>query len=45
VGERRLSVAQAAWDLGVHENVMRKWAKEFRSDPVQAFRGHGQHEA
>jgi putative transposase len=26
----------------VHENVLRKWVKEFGSDPVQAFPGHGQ---
>ena len=25
-----------------HENVLRKWVKEFGSDPVQAFPGHGQ---
>ena len=29
-------------DLDVHENVLRKWVKEFGSDPVQAFPGHGQ---
>jgi transposase len=34
--------AQAARDLDVHENVLRKWVKEFGSDPVQAFPGHGQ---
>jgi len=38
----RASVAQAGRDLGVHENVLRKWAKEFGSDPVQAFPGQGQ---
>ena len=27
--ERRVSVAQAARDLVVHENVLRKWVKEF----------------
>jgi transposase len=26
----------------VHENVLRKWIKEFGSDPAQAFPGHGQ---
>jgi transposase len=26
----------------VHENVLRKWVKEFGSDPVLAFPGHGQ---
>ena len=36
----RVSLAQAARELDVHENVMRKWAKEFSSDPVQAFPGH-----
>ena len=42
VRERSVSAAQAARDLGVHENVLRKWVKEFGSDPVQAFPGHGQ---
>src|SRR6476660_6584515 len=37
-----VSVAQAGRDLGVHENVLRKWVKEFGSNPVQAFPGHGQ---
>jgi len=42
VKERGVSVARAAVDLNVHENVLRKWVKEFGSDPVQAFPGHGQ---
>jgi transposase len=42
VRDRGVSVAQAARDLGVHENVLRKWVKEFGCDPVQAFPGHGQ---
>jgi transposase len=42
VKERGVSAAQAARDLGVHDNVMRKWVKEFGSDPVQAFPGQGQ---
>ncbi len=42
VRERGVSVAQAARDLDVHENVLRKWIKEFGADPVQAFPGHGQ---
>ncbi len=37
-----VSVAQAARDLDVHENVLRKWVREFGSNPVQAFPGHGQ---
>ena len=31
VRERGLSAAQAARDLDVHENVLRKWVKEFSS--------------
>jgi transposase len=42
VRERGVSVAQAARDLDVHENLLRKWVKEFGSDPVQAFPGQGQ---
>jgi transposase len=42
VKERGVSVAQAGRDLDVHENVLRKWIKEFGSDPEQAFPGHGQ---
>ncbi len=42
VNYRGVSVAQAARDLDVHENVMRKWVKEFGSDPAQAFPGQGQ---
>lgn len=42
VRERGVSVAQAARDLDVHENQLRKWVREFASDPVQAFPGQGQ---
>ena len=42
VRERGVSVAQASRDIDVHENVLRKWAKEFGADPTQAFPGHGQ---
>ncbi|EAV41372.1 transposase [Stappia aggregata IAM 12614] len=42
VRERDVSVAQAARDLDVHENVLRKWVKDYGSDPAQAFPGHGQ---
>lgn len=42
VRERGVSVAQAARDLDVHENVLRKWVREYGSDPPQAFPGHGQ---
>jgi transposase len=39
---RRLSVAQAARDLDLHENVLRKWIKGFTVDPQHAFPGQGQ---
>ena len=42
VRERGVPAAQAARNLDVHENVLRKWVKEFGADPVQAFPGHGQ---
>src|ERR1700710_2260858 len=42
IRERGVSVAQAGRDLDVHENVLRKWVKEFAGDPGQAFPGLGQ---
>lgn len=41
VRERGVSVAQASRDLDVHENLLRKWVKQFDDDPGQAFPGHG----
>lgn len=41
VKDRGVSVAQAARDLDVHENLLRKWVKDFEIDPRQAFPGHG----
>ena len=42
VRERGVSVAQAARDLDLHENLLRKWVKDFASDPQHAFPGQGQ---
>jgi transposase len=42
VRERGVTVAQAARDLDVHENVLRKWVKDFSADPQHAFPGPGQ---
>ena len=42
VGERGVAVAQAARDLDLHVNALRKWVREQSSDPQQAFPGHGQ---
>jgi|TARA_Y100000815_G_scaffold274351_2_gene308164 transposase len=35
-------VAQAARDLDVYENVLRKWVRELSGDPQHAYPGHGQ---
>lgn len=35
--ERGFSVALAARDLDVHENILRKWVREYGSVPAQAF--------
>lgn len=41
VTQREVSVAQAAKDLDVHENVPRKWVRELREEPQEAFPGNG----
>ena len=41
VKERGVAVAQAARDLDVHENVLRKWVRDYEADPQQAFPGQG----
>jgi transposase len=41
VRDRGVSVAQAARDLDVHENVLRKWVRDHDDDPGSAFPGHG----
>ena len=42
VRERGVSVAEAARDLDLHVNVLRKWVRAVEDDPLQAFPGHGQ---
>ena len=42
VSDRGVSVAQAARDLGLHENVLRKWVRDLKADPQHAFPGQGQ---
>ena len=37
-----VSVAQAARDLDLHQNMLRNWVRDFASDPAQAFPGQGQ---
>jgi len=45
VTERGVRLAQASRDLDVDSTVLRRWVKEFGSDPQQAFPGHGQQKA
>lgn len=42
IWERGVSVAQAVRDLDLHENMLRRWAKEISSDPANAFTDQGQ---
>jgi transposase len=38
-GERR---SGGSGSIDIHENMLRRWAKELTADPDQAFPGHGQ---
>lgn len=42
VRNRGVAIAEAARNLNVHENVLRRWTKEFAVNPGQAFPGHGE---
>ena len=42
VMDRGVSAAQAARDLDLHVNVLRKWVLEQKADPGAAFPGNGQ---
>ncbi len=42
VTEQGVTIAQAARDLDIHENVLRKWVRQYREDPAHAFPGGGQ---
>jgi transposase len=42
VSTRGVAIAQAARDLNVNDNVLRRWVKELGSDPMHAFPGPGQ---
>lgn len=42
IKDRGVAVAQAARDLDVHENVLRKWVRDLSTDPQHAFPRHGQ---
>ena len=42
VKARGVSIVQAARDLDLNHNVLRRWLKELDADPVHAFPGLGQ---
>jgi transposase len=42
VKERGISIAQAARDLGIGQNILGRWVREASADPKQAFPGRGQ---
>jgi transposase len=39
--ERERPLAEIARDLGINENMLWRWKKEFSKDPEQAFPGKG----
>ena len=41
VVERGVKASQAAKDLGIHENVLRKWVRDIQVDAKQSFPGRG----
>lgn len=45
VTERGLSRSQAARDLGIHLNVLRRWIEDYQRDAKQAFPGQGKQRA
>jgi transposase len=41
VTERRTPLAEAARNLGIHENLLRKWKQQYLEDTADAFPGKG----
>ena len=39
VEDRGVTVAQAARYLDIHDNVLRRWVRQYRDDPAHAFLG------
>ena len=42
VREQGVKVSEVARDLDIHENVLRKWVRDYAADPAHAFPGAGQ---
>jgi len=41
VTDKEMPVAQVALDLGIHENTIYKWIRQYKADPAGAFPGKG----
>jgi transposase len=41
VTDKGISVSTVAIDLGVHENTIYKWMRQYKTDPEGAFPGKG----
>ena len=41
VTDKEIPVIQVAKDLGVHENTIYKWIRQYKADPGGAFPGKG----
>lgn len=41
VTEKGIPVTQVAMDLGIHENTIYKWMRQYKADPAGAFPGKG----
>jgi transposase len=35
------SLSQVSWDLGINNNMLGRWCREFADSPKQTFRGQG----
>ena len=41
VTQRDVKISQVALDLGIHENTIYKWIRQYKADPESAFPGKG----
>ncbi len=41
VTDKGIPVTQVAMDLGIHENTIYKWMRQYKADPGGAFPGKG----
>jgi len=41
VTERGVKISRVAQDLGIHENTIYKWVRQYKADPAGAFPGKG----